>query len=312
MDKLSNDFLEKVISNNEIYIKEGKVATYIPELGKVNPNLFGIAIVDIENDYKEFIAGDYEKKFAIESISKVISLALAIMDNGYEFVFSKIDIEPTHFAFNSILNMEIRNSKKPTNPFINAGAITVTSLIKGNSAKEKINRLVDFIKKLTNNNDIYVNEELYLSEKKTGDQNRSLAYYMKAHDMILGDVDEILEIYFKQCSIEVTAMDLARIAAIFANKGIAPWNGEIIIPLEICTTIKGLMTTCGLYDESGSFAVNVGIPSKSGVGGGILGTVPNKVGIGIFSPALDEAGNSFAGKMALEEISKTFKLNIFE
>lgn len=307
------ELLEKIVDNNRKYIKEGAVATYIPALGKVNPNLLGVALADIRCDgYHEYAVGDCDTRFAIESTSKVVSLALAILDNGLDYVFSKIGTEPTHFAFNSILNMQIRESEKPTNPFINAGAITVTSLIKGKNSEERVERILAFMRMLANDDDIHVNREIYLSEKKTGNINRSLAYYMEGHNMIEGDVEDILDAYFKQCSIEVTALDLARIGSVFANKGVMPWNEERVIPMEVCTIIKSLMTTCGLYDESGDFAVHIGIPAKSGVGGGILGTVPNKMGIGIFGPAIDKQGNSTAGVKVLQELSKELCLDIFE
>ncbi len=307
------ELLEKIVDNNRKYIKDGEVATYIPALGKVDPNLLGVSLADIRCDgYHEYSVGDYDKRFAIESTSKVISLALAILDNGLEYVFNKVGTEPTHFAFNSILNMQIRDSKKPTNPFINAGAIVVTSLIKGKNSEEKIERILNFMKMITNDDNICVNKEIYLSEKRTGNTNRSLAYYMESHNMLEGDVEDILDAYFMQCSIEVNTLDLARIGAVLANKGIMPWNGERAIPMEVCTIIKSLMTTCGLYDESGEFAVHIGIPAKSGVGGGILGSVPNKMGIGIFGPAIDKQGNSTAGVKILQELSKELVLDIFE
>ena len=307
------ELLEKIVDDNRKYIKDGAVATYIPALGEVDPNLLGLSVADIRCDgYHEYSVGNCNAKFAIESTSKVVSLALAILDNGLDYVFSKVGTEPTHFSFNSILNMQIRGSEKPTNPFINAGAITVTSLIKGKDSNEKVERILAFMRVLANDDDINVNKEIYLSEKRTGNINRSLAYYMEGHNMIEGDVEDILDAYFQQCSIEVTALDLARIGAVFANKGVMPWNDERIIPMEVCTIIKGLMTTCGLYDESGSFAVHIGIPAKSGVGGGILATVPNKMGIGIFGPAIDKEGNSTAGVKILQSLSKELSLEIFE
>lgn len=304
--------LKQMIEQNRKYIEQGAVATYIPKLAEVDKNLLGVSIVDLRNDEKVFGEGDYNHKFAIESVSKVITLALAILDNGLDVVFSKIGTEPTHFAFNSILNMEIRESSIPTNPFINAGAIAVTSLIKGDTVEEKVERILAFMRKLSDNEDIYVNEELFLSEKETGNINRSLAYYMEGHEMIKGNVEDILDVYFQQCSIEVTAIDLAKIGSVFANKGIIPWTGEELIPREAAAMIKGIMTTCGLYDESGSFAVNIGIPAKSGVGGGIMAIVPNKMGIGIFGPALNDAGNSVAGVEILKDLSVELKLDIFD
>lgn len=307
------DLLKDLVTENKKYIKDGHVATYIPALAKVNPNQLGIALATVKgNSYNEYFAGDYNKKFAIESTSKVITLIMALLDNSPEYVFKRVGSEPSGFAFNSILNMEINNKSVPSNPFINAGAIVINSLVKGKNSDEKINRILDFTKKLTNNPDIYVIEDIYLSEKRTGDINRSLAYHMKGVGLIDGDVEDVLDSYFRQCSIAVTALDLARIGSVLANKGVCPWNNETLIPIDICTIVKSIMVTCGLYDESGDFAVHIGIPAKSGVGGGILGAVPNKMGVGIFGPALDSMGNSSAGVKMLQQLSKNLDLDIFE
>jgi glutaminase len=307
------DLLKKLVEENKKYIKAGHVATYIPALAKVNENQLGVAIVDLrEGKYKEYFAGDYNKEFAIESTSKVITLIMALMDHSPEYVFKKIGLEPSGFAFNSILNMEINNKSVPSNPFINAGAIVVNSLVKGKNSDERTERILDFTRELTNNPNIYVIEDIYISEKTTGDINRSLAYHMKGHRLIDGDVEDVLDSYFRQCSISVNAIDLARIGSVLANKGVCPWNSKQLIPMEICTIVKSIMVTCGLYDESGDFAVHIGIPAKSGVGGGILATVPNKMGIGIFGPALDSMGNSVAGVKILQQLSKELYLDIFE
>lgn len=307
------DLLKDLVNINKIHTNNGEVATYIPALAKADRNKLGVAIVDLrEGEYKEYFAGDYNDRFAIESTSKVITLIMAMLDNSPEYVFKKIGYESTGFAFNSILNMEINNKNTPSNPFVNAGAIVVNSLIKGKNSEEKIERIVEFTKKLSNNSNIDVIEDIYLSEKKTGDINRSLAYYMKGHNMLNGDVEEILDSYFRQCSISISALDLARIGSVLANKGVCPWNNEVLVPKEICTLVKSIMVTCGLYDESGDFAVHIGIPAKSGVGGGILATVPNKMGIGIFGPSLDSKGNSIAGIKLLQSLSEKLELDIFE
>ncbi|MEG2787578.1 MAG: glutaminase A [Romboutsia sp.] len=307
------DLLKNLIEENKKYIKNGHVATYIPALANVDENQLGVAIVDLRtNKYKEYFAGNYNSKFAIESTSKVITLIMAMLDNSPEYVFNRIGTEPSGFPFNSILNMEINDKEVPSNPFINAGAIIVNSLVKGKNSDERTNRILEFTKKLTNNPNIEVIEDIYLSEKRTGDINRSLAYYMKGHNLIDGDVEDILDSYFRQCSISVTALDLARIGAVLANKGFCPWSNENLIPTDICTIIKSIMVTCGLYDESGDFAVHIGIPAKSGVGGGILASVPNKMGIGIFGPSLDPMGNSIAGVKMLQQLSKELNLDIFE
>ena len=278
-------------------------------MSKANADDLGIYVVDSKG--KEYYSGDYDKKFTMQSISKIVSLILAIRDNGRFNVFKKVDVEPTGMGFNSIVNLEASDSGKPYNPMINAGAIVTTSLIDGRNVEEKLEKILDFMRTVTNNKYIDVNEEVYLSEKETGNRNRALAYFMKSTGVLEGNVEEILELYFKQCSIELTAKDLARFGAVLANDGVIPWTNEKIIPKEVCRIVKTIMVTCGMYDASGEFAVNVGIPAKSGVGGGIIATVPRKFGIGIYGPSLDEKGNSIAGLKLIKDFSNELDLSIF-
>lgn len=303
------DKIEKIIKECRKYTKQGEVASYIPELKKANKDALGIYIDKLDGN--EFYAGDYETKFTIQSISKVISLIIAIMDNGMEKVLSKVGVEPSAYSFNSIVTLEVKNANKPLNPMINAGAIATVSLIKGDSPEEVIGKILDFTKKITGNKDIKVNEAVYQSEKRTGDRNRSLAYFMKGTGVIEKDVEKVLDAYFQQCSIEVTCKDIAKIGSFLANDGVLPSTGERVVPKEVTRVVKAVMATCGMYDASGSFAVKVGIPSKSGVGGGIMATVPGKMGIGIVGPALDKKGNSIAGIKVLEQLSEELDLSIF-
>lgn len=303
--------LEQLIGKNFHYYQTGQVADYIPALAEVDSKQLGMAIYDL--DTKQLIeGGDADVRFAIESMSKVPVLLLAIKDNGIEKVFQTINTEPTGFAFNSIMNMEINHRKHPMNPFVNAGAIATTSLIAGKDADEKFERILSFMKEICDDPNITLNEEIYHSESRTGDINRSLAYYMKGNQMIEGDVPEILDAYFRQCSLNVTATGIAKLAAVLANKGIAPWGGKQIITEESATIVKSIMTTAGLYDESGEFSVHVGVPAKSGVGGGLMAAVPNRYGIGVFSPALDPFGNSAAGIQLLKDVVKELDADIFE
>ncbi|MDD6796394.1 MAG: glutaminase A [Clostridiaceae bacterium] len=304
-----NALLETIVNKNKVYGKDGKLASYIPGLLKADPNDLGIAVADI--DGRVFCAGECNKKFTIQSISKVVSLILALADNGRANVFKKIDVEPTGDEFNSIVSLETKNKKRPYNPMINAGAIVTTSLIYGDSEEDKLNRLISFIRKATDNPNININEEVYLSEKETGDRNRALAYFMKSNGMLEGNIEEILDLYFRQCSIEANAIDLAKFGAVLANDGVIPWSNERLISRENCRIVKTIMVTCGMYDASGEFAVSVGIPAKSGVGGGILGTVPRKFGIGVYGPALDKKGNSLAGLKTLRDLSRELDLSIF-
>lgn len=304
-----NIILDTVIEKNRHFAKEGKVASYIPELFKADEKALGVCISTLDGE--EFFAGDYEMKFTIQSISKVITLMLAIIDNGVDYVFSKIGMEPTEGAFNSIISLENNNHQKPLNPMINSGAIAIVSLISGDTAEEKFDRILNFTRKITGNPDININKSVYESEKATGDRNRSLAYFMKSTGVIEGDVEEVLDVYFRQCSMEVNCRDIARIGAMLANAGVIISNNERAISREAARIIKTIMVTCGMYDGSGNFAVHIGIPAKSGVGGGIMAAVPRRMGIGVIGPSLDEKGNSIGGIKVLEELSKELDLSIF-
>jgi len=302
------DLLKIVTEKHKEITKKGKVANYIPGLSKQNQEYLGISVISNYNEAYHF--GDVEAKFTIQSVSKPIVLMLAIIEKGEEYVFSKVGMEPTGDAFNSIIRLETSGKNIPHNPMINAGAIAVSSMIPGENKDEKFEKVLNFMKLITENSELSHNEEVYLSEKETGNRNRALAYFMKSENIIESDVEEALDVYFKQCSIEVTTKDLAMVGAFLARGGILT-NGKRIISVRTAKLVKSLMLTCGMYDGSGEFALKVGIPSKSGVGGGILCSVPDKFGIGVFGPSLDERGNSIAGIKILEDLSKTLNLSIF-
>ncbi|PID67442.1 MAG: glutaminase A [Fusobacteriales bacterium] len=302
------DLLLELVEKNRKFTSEGKVANYIPELDKANKNALGIFVTTVDN--KEYFAGDYNSKFTIQSISKIISLMLALLDNGEEYVFSKVGMEPTGDPFNSIRKLETSSKKKPYNPMINAGAIAVASMIKGKDERDKFGRLLEFAKLITEDNSLDLNYKIFCGEAETGFRNVSMGYFLKGEGIIEGDVDDALRIYFKQCSIEGTAQTISKLAKFLANDGILT-NGKRIISTRTAKIIKSLMVTCGMYDSSGEFAVRVGVPSKSGVGGGICSVVPSKMGIGVYGPALDIKGNSLAGGHLLEDLSKELSLNIF-
>lgn len=301
--------IDDAIEFGRRYAAKGKPAAYIPELGKADPMKLGVAIVDRSGQC--WCSGDYNSDFTIQSISKVAALMLAVMDRGEEYVFSRVGMEPTGDPFNSIIKLETMRTAKPFNPMINAGAIAVDSLILGGNTEEKLNRLVGFIRKLCNNDKIWFDEDVYRSESATGFRNRALANFMKDAGIIEGEVDEVLDLYFKQCSIKINAFDIAMMGAVLAGDGISPLTDETLIPRGIARLVKTFMVTCGMYDASGEFAVRVGLPAKSGVGGGIMATVPGKMGIGVFGPALDEKGNSAGGIKVLEYISTKLDLSIF-
>lgn len=304
------NLLINLVEKNKKYTQDGKLASYIPALLKANSEDLGLCVYDIKNN-EQYWAGESDVKFTIQSISKVVSLIIALNDNGRENVFKKVNVEPTGMGFNSIVNLEIRNQDRPYNPMINAGAIVTTSLIFGENQEHKLQRILNFLRRATNNPTIDINKEIYESEKATGDRNRALAYFMKSSNILEGNVEDILDLYFKQCSIEATAKDLARFSAVIANDGIAPWNDEVLISREVCRIVKTIMVTCGMYDASGEFAVHVGVPAKSGVGGGIIATVPRRYGIGIYGPSLDEKGNSIGGVHIIKDLSEELELSIF-
>lgn len=304
MEKILSEILDK----NRHLIEMGNLPTYIPELSKANKQALGICVADVSGNL--FCEGDYKYPFTIQSISKVITLIIALQDCGAEEIFSKVGMEPTGDAFNSMMKLEIVRPSKPFNPMINAGAIAVTSMIKGDG-EERFQRILDYFRKITGNSEMNINKDVYLSEKKTGDRNRAMAYFMRDVGVIRGDVEESLDVYFRQCSLEVTCQDVAKIGLFLAGDGVIASTGERLADERFTKLAKTFMITCGMYNASGEFAINVGIPSKSGVGGGILSVVPGKMGIGVVGPSLDEKGNSIAGIKVLEDLSKCMRLSIF-
>ncbi|GLH62189.1 glutaminase A [Parageobacillus sp. G301] len=301
--------LEQFVEQAKQYARYGKVADYIPALGKADPNDLSIAIYLPDGNVID--AGDTTHKVTLQSISKIIALALVLMDRGEQEVFRKVGMEPTGDPFNSIAKLEEIQPAKPLNPMINAGALAVTHMIAGASVEERFERLLQFVRKLAGNPTITYSQEVAQSEFETAFLNRSLCYFLKQHGIINEDVEELMDLYTKQCAIEMTCIDLARIGLVFAMDGCDPFTDEQIMPLDVARICKTFMVTCGMYNASGEFAIKIGIPAKSGVSGGILAAVPGRFGIGIFGPALDEKGNSITGMKLLELLSKTYSLSIF-
>ncbi|WBL13424.1 MULTISPECIES: glutaminase A [Sutcliffiella] len=301
--------LQKLVDKAKRKANEGKVASYIPALQLENPEDLSCAILFPNNDC--ISAGDIEKKFTLQSISKIISLAYALIDLGEEHVFHKVGMEPTGDPFNSIIKLETESQAKPLNPMINAGALAITSLIKGKDANEKFTNLLQFVRKLAGDESIGFNREVAISEFNTSHLNRSLCFFMKNSGVIIGDVEEIMEVYTKQCAIEMNCLTLARIGYIFAFDGKDPETNEQLIPKSVARICKTFMVTCGMYNASGEFAIKIGIPAKSGVSGGIMGSVPGRFGIGIFGPALNEIGNSHTGLTLLEYLAEKYELSMF-
>ena len=254
-----------------------------------------------------YSAGDWHEPFTMQSISKTISLTLALQTAGYDKVFSKVGLEPTGDSFNSIVKLETRTAH-PLNPMINAGAIATASCIPG---EDPFELYLDLARKVCLNKSLSINLEVYLSEKRAGMRNRSMAYWMKSENIIEGDPEDALDLYFRMCSVNVTAEDLANWGMVLANDGVDPISGERLAESWIVRIVKTFMVTCGMYDGSGEFAIKAGIPSKSGVGGGILSVVEGRMGIGVFNPSLDFKGNSVGGMHLLEHLSKSLGLHYF-
>lgn len=304
-----NELLEQIVQDCEHYTKEGNLANYIPELAKANRDDLGIYIVSSDNRISR--AGDYKKQFTIQSVVKPILLLLALMDNGIDVVKQHAGVEATGRPFDAISYTDQALVSENINPMVNIGAIAMCSLIKGDTYEEKFQRLLELTRKLADNPDIEMDEAVYLSEKRTGHKNRAMAYLLKNYGLIDGEVEEVIDCYFRACSIKVTCADLARIGFVLANHGRSSKTGEKIFPTKYARYVNAVLMTCGMYDGSGEFAVKVGVPAKSGVGGGIMAVVPTRMGIGIFSPSLDKKGNSVAGFKALEALNEKLYLSIF-
>lgn len=310
--KESTDKFRLISILNELHLKyknfyDGKVADYIPELAKAKPEWFGIAIATIDGEIYE--VGDTEENFTIQSVSKPFTYGLALEDHGRDIVLNKIGVEPTGDSFNNISLDEKTN--RPYNPMINAGAIATTSLVKGSDPTDKLNRLMDMFSKFAGRK-LHVDISVFMSERTTGHRNRALAHLMKNFNMIEGNIDESLDLYFQQCSVVINAKDLAIMAASFANNGINPLTGIKAVNSEYIRDILSIMFTCGMYDFAGEWAYNVGIPAKSGVGGGIMGVVPGQFGVSVFSPLLDSVGNSSRGIRVFEDLSKILGMHVFD
>lgn len=287
-------------------VHDGTVADYIPELALAKPEWFGICVVTA--DGQVFEVGECDQTFTIQSISKAFVFGLALEDHGREYVNSKVSVEPTGEAFNSIVLDEATN--RPYNPMVNAGAIATTDLIKGQSGTERLKRLLEMFKRYTGR-DHDINVPVFLSEKATGFRNRAMSYLMLNFGMVSDKVDETLDLYFQQCSIMVNARDLAMLSATLANGGVNPVTQVRALDERYVQDVVSVMLTCGMYDASGEWAYRVGLPAKSGVGGGITAVAPGKLGIGTFSPPLDAKGNSVRGIKVCEDLSRDFGLHLF-
>ena len=286
---------------------QGNLASYIPELTKADPAHFGIALATPDGQVYE--VGDSQALFTIQSISKPLVYGLALEDNGASEVLRRVGVEPTGEAFNSIVMDEVNN--RPFNPMVNAGAIATTSLIKGNGTDVRFARILNMFERYAGRK-LTVDDAVFQSERATGHRNRAIAYLQLNSGMIAEPVTEHLDLYFKQCSILVSARDLAMMAATLANSGINPVTGDRAIAAEHVKTVLSVMASCGMYDYSGEWVYRVGLPAKSGVGGGIIAVLPGQFGFGTYSALLDPHGNSHRGIEVCKELSQRFQLHVYD
>ncbi|MFA9289665.1 MAG: glutaminase [Solirubrobacteraceae bacterium] len=297
---------------NEIYNEiapfecNGKVANYIPELAKINPKKFGITIFTLNKEC--FSIGQSSETFSIQSISKVLSLTLAIQAIG-KSIWNRVNIEPSGDSFNSLILLESENGI-PRNPFINSGAIVVADIILSHYKNPK-QYFLEFVRSITKNNTIEYNQAVIKSEKAYGYRNLALAYLMKSFGNIKNNVEEVVDLYIHFCGLAMSCEDLSKAFMVFANNGKNIFNNQEVLSPSRIKRINAIMQTCGFYDQSGKFAFEVGLPGKSGVGGGIIAIHPNKYSVAVWSPKLNENGNSVLGMVALEKLTTKLNLSIF-
>ncbi|CAZ98346.1 glutaminase [Zobellia galactanivorans] len=302
--------IKKVVQNVYDKVKgiddKGNLASYIPELGNVNPDFFGVHISTI--DHLNFGVGNSSDKFSIQSIVKVLSLIMAYRLLGEE-LWNRVKVEPSGTAFNSLIQLEVENGI-PRNPFINAGALVIADILISNLRYPKEDFL-NFVKKLSNSKEIRYSERIATSEKNVGYRNAALCNLIKSFGNIENNPSEVLDFYFNLCSLEMSCEDLSNLFLFLANDGFTLGDKQQILTRSQTKRINALMQTCGFYDESGEFAFKVGLPGKSGVGGGIVAVHPKQYAIAVWSPKLNEKGNSYKGVRFLEEFTTETELSIF-
>lgn len=284
----------------------GEVATYIPELGSVDPGKLGIHLAAVHGDHYFF--GDSNEKFSIQSISKVFSLTLALKIAG-EGVWDRVGVEPSGTAFNSLVQLEYERGI-PRNPLINAGAIVICDILVSLLDDPKV-ELLDFVRRVTGISGIGCSPKVAASEMRTGYRNRSLANLMKDFGNIHNDIDLVLDLYFHLCSIEMSCKELAQSFLFLASDGVNPMTKEIVTTPKRTKRINSIMQMCGFYDEAGEFAFRAGLPGKSGVGGGIVAIHPGEYSVAVWSPKLNKKGNSYKGMKVLESLTIKTQSSIF-
>ncbi len=298
--------LDRIYAALQPVIGEGKVASYIPELASVSPDQFGMAVVDFAGNV--FAVGDATKRFSIQSISKLFALTLAFQREG-DSLWSRVGREPSGNPFNSLVQLE-REQGIPRNPFINAGALVITDMLAA-QYDDPQEALLNFVRDLASAPGVQINGRVGESEVRTSSRNAAMAHFMKSFGNLNNRVGEVITAYCHHCAIEMSCVELARAVGFLANKGVNPLNGSVVIDPSSAKRLSALMLTCGTYDAAGDFAFRVGLPAKSGVGGGIVAILPGECGICVWSPALEESGNSHAGSMALEMFTSLTGRSIF-
>jgi glutaminase len=300
--------IDTVLREAAPYLGRNRVADYISELAKIDPNKLGIAVATVQGDLVK--AGDADELFSIQSISKVFTLTLALGKVGDE-LWKRVGREPSGTSFDSIIQLE-HEQGVPRNPFINAGAIVVADVVlAGHQPREAIGHILHFVRFLANDNSIAIDPAVARSETECGYRNRALANYMRAFGNLVHPVDLVLGVYFHHCAIAMNCCHLARAGLFLANQGRIPDSNASVVSPARARRINALMLTCGQYNASGDFAFRVGLPSKSGVGGGILAIVPGLASIAVWSPGLSDQGNSLVGTYVLERLASTAGWSIF-
>ncbi len=285
---------------------QGRPADYIPVLAEIDRNKFGMAISSI--DGRDFVVGDAEEFFSIQSISKVFGLSLAMHYAG-ETVFDRVGVEPSGTTFNSLSQLDYENGI-PRNPFINAGALVITDMLLEHLKSPK-QEFLDIVRGLSNNLDVHYDEQVFRSEYDNGDRNAALCHYLKGFGNIKHDISRVLDFYFYQCSLTMSCLDLARACRFLAQDGRHPFRTDSMVSSVQTRRINSLMMTCGTYDEAGEFAFHVGLPCKSGVGGGIVAIIPGQMSMCVWSPELGKKGNSVAGMRALKHFVQQTGHSVF-
>jgi len=308
--KLTKETIESAVK--EAYEKfknvtDGKNADYIPALAEVDPNIFGISVVTVDGDVIEF--GDIDDMVSMQSIEKVFAMAMVIEDLGFEAIRDKVGVDATGMKFNAIEPIEWKKGKE-MNPCVNPGALATTSLIKGTTEEEKWNNILSMYSDFAGRT-LTVNQPVYESEAATNQRNQALAWLLLAYERMYFDPVKTTDIYTKACAINVNAKDLGMMAATLSNGGINPVTGKTVISSKTVEHVLPVMATAGLYDDSGIWLYETGMPGKSGVGGGIIAVAPGVLGIGVISPPLDDVGNSVKAQLVIKFLSEKLGLNMY-